>query len=141
MLVNIFILSYPLAQEMAQPFSLHLYMTLHLHFLANTSSQLISPEHFGSKQIIDDVLLHALKLLIIKILLCETLKIHHLYNLTLKLSKVKFFQSHTKILGVDIYQHGLALAQSKFNLLHDWHPPTTPSHLHSFLGFTCFYRK
>ena len=114
---------------------------LALEWIANTSNQLTSQEHFGSKQIIDDVLLHALKLLIIKILLCETLKICHHYNLTLKLSKCKFFHSHTKFLGVNIYQHGLAPAQSKFNLLKDWHPPTTPSHLHSFLGFTGFYQK
>ena len=63
------------------------------------------------------------------------------YGLKLSPSKCKLFQTEVKYLGHEISQQGIATDSSKIQALKDWKIPKHSKELHSFLGFTSFYRK
>lgn len=63
------------------------------------------------------------------------------YGLKLSPQKCKLFQTEVRYLGHLISQNGIATDPEKIGALKSWPIPQNSKELHSFLGFTSFYRK
>lgn len=63
------------------------------------------------------------------------------YNLKLSPQKCKLFQTEVRYLGHSISQDGISTDPDKISALKSWPVPRNSKELHSFLGFTSFYRK
>lgn len=63
------------------------------------------------------------------------------YGLKLSPPKSKLFQTDVKYLGHVISREGIATDPDKIEVLRSWPLPKHSKELHSFLGFTSYYRK
>ena len=63
------------------------------------------------------------------------------YNLKLSPQICKLFQTEVRYLGHSISQDGISTDPDKISALKSWPVPWNSKELHSFLGFTSFYRK
>ena len=96
---------------------------------------------WGSKTIIDDILLWcAIKKFGI-ILFESVCRVFKKYRVSFRLDKCEFLKSRVEYVGHDILRKGNCPAQSKFNLIQDWKLPTSGSSLFSFIGLVNFYHK
>ena len=105
--------------------------------LVNSSTRLI----FGSKTIIDDILLwcsHTDALLLLMECVC---KVFRKYRVSFRLKKCDFLKDRVEYVGHDITNEGNCPAQSKFNLINDWQLPSTGQTLLSFIGLINFYHR
>ena len=64
-----------------------------------------------------------------------------LAKLSMKLSKCHFFSKEIQYLGHILSTKGICLLPSKTQAIQKMHPPTTPRHVHAFLGLVGYYRK
>ena len=62
-------------------------------------------------------------------------------GLKLKSSKCKFFRSSLKYLGHIVLRDGIATDPRKIEAVRNWLRPKTVTDIHSFVGFTNYYRK
>ena len=67
----------------------------------------------------------------------DKLEEHDLY---LKPEKCQFEQDEIKYLGVIVRKGHLQMSPKKLQGITDWSPPKIPTEVHSFLGFTGYYR-
>ena len=67
----------------------------------------------------------------------DKLEEHDLY---LKPEKCQFKKDKIKYLGVIIGKGHLQMSLKKLQGITDWSPPKNPTEVHSFLGFTGYYR-
>ena len=96
---------------------------------------------WGSKTIIDDILLWCtIKELVITLFECVC-KILKKYRVSFRSDKYEFLKSRVEYVGHDILRKGNYPAQSKFNLIQDWKLPTHGFPLFSFIGLVNFYLK
>jgi hypothetical protein len=96
---------------------------------------------FGSKVIVDDVLLFAscvMTLLAYFRIVLQTLK--H-YSATLKLKKTNFLAKHVEFVGVDVNQDGNSPAESKYAAFRKIPAPETWADLLMLVGMFGFYSK
>jgi hypothetical protein len=59
----------------------------------------------------------------------------------MKLEKCKFAQTEVEFLGLIISEGQICMDAAKLAGINDWPAPTTVKQVHSFLGFSNFYRK
>ena len=62
-------------------------------------------------------------------------------GLKLKSSKCEFFRSSLKYLGHIVLRDGIATDSRKIEAVRNWLRPKTVTDIHSFVGFTNYYRK
>ena len=62
-------------------------------------------------------------------------------GLKLKPSKCEFFRSSLKYLGHIVSKEGIATDPRKIEAIRNWPHPKTVTDVHSFTGFTNYYRK
>ena len=62
-------------------------------------------------------------------------------GLRLKLSKWEFFKSRITYLGHIVSKDGIEMEKKKVIAIQEWPIPNTVTEVHSFLGFTNYYRK
>ena len=67
----------------------------------------------------------------------DKLEEHDLY---LKPEKCQFKQDEIEYLGVIVRKGHLQMSPKKLQGIADWSPPKNPMEVHSFLGFTRYYR-
>ena len=96
---------------------------------------------WGSKTIIDDILLWCEEQGLVMILFTCVCKVFLKYRVSFRLDKCEFLRKRVEYVGHDILRHGNAPAQSKFNLLNDWNLPDSGQSLFSFIGLVNFYHR
>lgn len=62
-------------------------------------------------------------------------------NLTLKPKKCSFFQDHVDFLGFSVSSEGVKCSERHIESVKTWPIPKDSAEVHSFLGFSGFYRK
>ena len=80
---------------------------------------------WGSKTIIDDILLWCDEKDLVLTLFTCVCEVFQKYRVSFRLDKCEFSKKRVKYVGHDILCHGNAPVQSKFNLLNDWALPTS----------------
>ena len=109
---------------------------------AMSSEEGVAPsDDNGTKIIIDDIMLFAVKEDNAFIILKCVCIIARKYHLTLKLKKCQWFPSKVEFVGVDVSTQGNQPAESKYKMLNAWPIPKTPRNIMSFLGFGIFYSR
>ena len=96
---------------------------------------------WGSKTIIDDILLWCAIKEIATLLFRCVCKIFKKYRVSFRLDKCEFMKSRVEYVGHDILRKGNSPAQSKFDLIQDWKLPESGSTLFSFIGLVNFYHR
>ena len=89
---------------------------------------------WGSKTIIDDILLWCDKKYLTLLLFTCVCEVFQKYRMSFRLDKCEFFKKRVEYVRYDILRHGNSPAQSKFNLLNNWELPKFGQSLFSFIG-------
>jgi hypothetical protein len=95
--------------------------------------------HFGSRVIIDDILLWSTYLPALQNYFRCVCMVFTKYRVTFQLKKCAFITNRFKYVGHDITPDGNCPAISKFDLITDWPLPATGQSLISFIGLLSFY--
>lgn len=95
----------------------------------------------GSKIIIDDILLYSTHQQLLLLYLDCICKTFQKFRCSFQLKKCEFLKERVEYVGHDLTSEGNCPAQSKFDLIRDWHLPTEGQSLHSFIGLLNFYHK
>ena len=80
---------------------------------------------FGSKTIIDDILLWCDVKELTIIYFRSVCEVFQKYSVSFHLGKCEFLKPQVKYVGYDILRHGNSPASSKFNIINDWPQPTS----------------
>ena len=94
----------------------------------------------NSKTIIDDTLIYSNHIPILLHYFTCVAQVFTKYRLPFKLSKCDFFFPRIEYVGHDLTTGGNCPAQSKFQLINNWHLPPHGVLL-SFIGLCAFYRN
>ena len=96
---------------------------------------------WGSKTIIDDILLWCSEKDIALILFTCVCEVFQKYRVSFRMDKCEFLKKRVEYVGHDILRNGNCPAQSKFNLINDWPLPASGQSLFSFIGLVNFYHR
>ena len=111
----------------------------------NNSKHIVISDHSfpnlfcNSKIIIDDTLIYSNNISTLIHYFSCVAQVFTKYRLSFKLSKYDFFLPHVEYVGHDLTASGNYPAQSKFQLIKDWHLPAHGVSLLSFIGLCSFY--
>ena len=96
---------------------------------------------WGSKTIIDDILLWCAFQDLVLVLFTCVCEVFKKYRVSFRLDKCEFLKERVEYVGHDILRNGNCPAKSKFDLLNDWDLPTSGQSLFSFIGLVNFYHR
>jgi hypothetical protein len=96
---------------------------------------------YGSKVIIDDILLWCDISTLLLIYFECVCRIFLKYRVSFRLDKCEFLKPRVEYVGHDILTHGNIPASSKFDLINDWLSPSSGQSLFSFIGLVNFYHR
>ena len=99
----------------------------------------ISKIFCDSKTIIDDTLIFSNHIPTFLHYFSCVAQVFTKYRLSFKLSKCNFFLPRVEYIGHNLTASGSCPAQSKFQLIKDWHLPPHGVSLLSFIGLCSFY--
>ena len=99
------------------------------------------PARFGSKIIIDDILIWASLYLATLLYFDCVCQIFDKHRVSFKLEKCEFFYPRVEYVGHDLTAEGQHPARSKYQLIADWALPATARNLQSFVSLCGFYQK
>ena len=68
----------------------------------------------------------------------ETLRKEQLYA---KMSKCEFWLKEVSFLGHIVSEEGIRVDSRKIEVILEWKPPRNGTKVHSFLGWTSYYRR
>ena len=104
-------------------------------------SQIGFRSKYGSKTIVDDVLLYAAHVQLLFAFFEVVLEVLQHHQVTIKLKKCKFLEKSLEFVGVDVSTDGNSPAQSKFAAFRSLPSPSTFSDLRMVIGMVGFYAQ